>query len=411
MAGSWRWWAADTIARITQCPRDAVEANWPLLHAALDARGIADRPVQVAAIATVTVETGNFRPIPEYASGDEYEGRADLGNTESGDGRRFKGRGYIQITGRANYRTYGDALGVDLVADPDLALDPGVSAGIFAAYFAQHYIRWLPAPAPLMNVADLARAGEWRGVRVAVNGGENGLARFLQVATALDASTEAPMPKVTFNPQEPPHRQEHDYDCSQDALEWALWSLGRRPDDGWLDAHMVADGIMSREKGLLDASGARLAAWIVKEYGEFGLLANNEPSVSFDWCANEGDHAYPVLIGGRAFGVGGHWVGLWGYDPGRDVLLIANPAPGYTGIGQTLSRSEFDARGPWSAVRIWHPDLIEPETAPAPIPVPPPKLTLEEVLAELRRILSVSDADHAARSIRADVSALVDRMG
>ena len=168
-------------------PFGNVAANFPLLNAALTARGIGDRPVLIAALATVAVETGSFAPIPEYASGDAYEGRADLGNRQPGDGRRYKGRGLIQITGRANYRSYGNLLGVDLEGDPDQALDPNIACEIFAVYFTDHRIRWLPAPAPLMSCADLARAGEWRGVRVAVNGGENGLARFVQMVNALSA--------------------------------------------------------------------------------------------------------------------------------------------------------------------------------------------------------------------------------
>lgn len=175
------------IAGVLGAPLSNVSANWPLLDAALAARGIGDRPVQIAALATVGVETGSFAPIPEFASGDEYEGRTDLGNTQPGDGRRYKGRGFVQITGRSNYTTYGNILGVDLVGNPDLALDPNIASQIFAVYFTDHRIRWLAAPAPLMSCADLARAGEWRGVRVAVNGGENGLARFLQMVRGLSA--------------------------------------------------------------------------------------------------------------------------------------------------------------------------------------------------------------------------------
>jgi predicted chitinase/SH3-like domain-containing protein len=179
--------AAPGIAAVLGAPLANVAANWPLLQAALTERDIGDRPVQIAALATIGVETGSFAPIPEYASGDEYEGRSDLGNTQAGDGRRYKGRGFIQITGRSNYRTYGSLLGVDLEGNPDLALDPGIASRIFASYFTEHRIRWLSAPAPLMNCADLARAGEWRGVRVAVNGGENGLDRFLQMVSGLSA--------------------------------------------------------------------------------------------------------------------------------------------------------------------------------------------------------------------------------
>src|SRR4051794_7383873 len=174
---AWQFWEAVTIASILGSPLANVQTNWPLLVAALEARGIGDRPVQIAALATIGVETGSFMPIPEWASGDEYEGNAQLGNTRPGDGRRYKGRGLIQLTGRANYRSYGELLGVDLEGNPDLALDPTIAAQVFAAYFTEHRIRWLPASAPLMNCADLARAGEWRGCRIAVNGGTNGLAR------------------------------------------------------------------------------------------------------------------------------------------------------------------------------------------------------------------------------------------
>lgn len=59
-----------------------------------------------------------------------YEGRADLGNTVMGDGRRYMGRGYVQITGRANYRKASLLTGRDLVGDPDLALDPDIAATV-----------------------------------------------------------------------------------------------------------------------------------------------------------------------------------------------------------------------------------------------------------------------------------------
>lgn len=71
-----------------------------------------------------------MRPIVEYASGDAYEGREDLGNIEKGDGRRFKGRGYVQLTGRANYVRAGEKFNVDLVKYPERALEPRLAAKI-----------------------------------------------------------------------------------------------------------------------------------------------------------------------------------------------------------------------------------------------------------------------------------------
>jgi predicted chitinase len=91
--------------------------------------------VQVAAfLAQLGAETGAFRYLEELASGDAYEGRSDLGNTQAGDGRRYKGRGWIQLTGRANYRRAGADLGLDLEANPAQVATPRV-AGLVSGWF------------------------------------------------------------------------------------------------------------------------------------------------------------------------------------------------------------------------------------------------------------------------------------
>ncbi len=78
-------------------------------------------------LATVHHETDRkFAGIEEYGPDSyfkKYDGRGDLGNTQPGDGLRFKGRGFVQITGRANYTKYKEILGVDLVKKPELALE------------------------------------------------------------------------------------------------------------------------------------------------------------------------------------------------------------------------------------------------------------------------------------------------
>jgi len=88
-----------------------------------------DTPYRVAAfLGNAIVESDHLKTFTEYASGEEYEGRTDLGNTHPRDGKKFKGRGIIQVTGRTNYSKCGTALGQDLIAHPELlASDTGLA--------------------------------------------------------------------------------------------------------------------------------------------------------------------------------------------------------------------------------------------------------------------------------------------
>ncbi len=109
-------------------------------------------------------ESGSFRYMEEIASGAAYEGRADLGNTQPGDGRRYKGRGPIQLTGRANYRRVGRRIGIDLESHPDMVSHPSVGLLVGCVYWAD---RGLNAKADADDLLGLTRA---------INGGTNGLA-------------------------------------------------------------------------------------------------------------------------------------------------------------------------------------------------------------------------------------------
>ena len=128
-------------------PVENIKANLPdILHALEDA-GLTDKEMAVMAIATVGIETGGtFEPTEERKSRfntsadgyafDLYDNRLDLGNEGPPDGERFKGRGYIQLTGRANYKRFGAEIGVgdELIKNPELAVNASVAAKIFVQY-------------------------------------------------------------------------------------------------------------------------------------------------------------------------------------------------------------------------------------------------------------------------------------
>jgi predicted chitinase len=184
-----------TVAEVTvatQCKRpENVVTHWPILLAALKAKGAASRNSQIGLAATVSIETGRdrFCPIrenlnygapglmqtfkrffptltvanayarqPERVANYVYANRFGNGDEESGDGWRYRGGGEIQLTFRDNYRDAGAAIGVDLEGDPERIMDPGVAAAASVWY-------WTRKGCP--QACELA---DWGLVRELVNG-------------------------------------------------------------------------------------------------------------------------------------------------------------------------------------------------------------------------------------------------
>jgi predicted chitinase len=117
-----------------------------------------------AFLAQVLHESGRLRYFQEIASGRAYEGRGDLGNTHPGDGPRFKGRGPIQLTGRANYRWAGGMLGVPLEQQPLLAARHDIGWRIAGLYWRSR------------GLNGLADGGDFHSITQRINGGQNGAA-------------------------------------------------------------------------------------------------------------------------------------------------------------------------------------------------------------------------------------------
>jgi peptidoglycan L-alanyl-D-glutamate endopeptidase CwlK len=161
-------------------PVDNIKRNLPPVLKALKADNLVDRPMVLMALATIRAETESFEPVGEGRSRyntspgghpfDLYDNRNDLGNRGKPDGERFRGRGYVQLTGRFNYRRYGAAIGLGdkLEKDPDLASRPDVAGRLLSAFLKDKE----------RLIKEALVAGDLRAARRLVNGGSHGLDRF-----------------------------------------------------------------------------------------------------------------------------------------------------------------------------------------------------------------------------------------
>lgn len=164
---------------------------------------------------------------------------------------------------------------------------------------------------------------------------------------------------TSWDPTAPSVRQPNDWSCSIASLQWLLHSLGRGLNAGnwdWLVGQLVPQYV-TPDSGLLDHTGGPLAAWLTSEY----YPAVSQDNVTFEAVAALAGHA-PAMLGGRTWN---HWTGVRGVEAGTGRLLLANPSPGWMGVGDTLTRDQFDQLGPFSLVTV---PLAAPTTPP---PVPP----------------------------------------
>ena len=130
------------LAEATGARIDRARAWLPYLEAAMEEFDI-NTPLRKAAfLAQIGYESGGLRWLVEIwgpsVAQKHYEGRDDLGNTQPGDGFLFRGRGLLMTTGRYNYMRTGKALGVDLLANPDLLALPELASRSAGWYWKTH---------------------------------------------------------------------------------------------------------------------------------------------------------------------------------------------------------------------------------------------------------------------------------
>lgn len=177
------------LVAVMGCPPERAALFAPHLAAACKHHNI-DTPARLAAfLAQIGHESGGLRWVREIANGNAYEGRASLGNTQPGDGPRYRGRGLIQITGRYNYRATARSLqphgAPDFEAEPEALELPQWAAWSAADYWASR------------GLNELADDGDFEAITRRINGGLNGhadrIARWKRAQAAL-AQPSPPTP-------------------------------------------------------------------------------------------------------------------------------------------------------------------------------------------------------------------------
>jgi putative chitinase len=161
-------------------PIGHIKQSLPPLSASLIKYELVDKTMLLMAVATIHAEAATFLPISEGISRyntspggqpfDLYDFRKDLGNNAVGAGARFKGRGFIQLTGENNYSYYGPKLKppVDLVANPDAANDVNTAADLLSLFLSERELQ----------IKDALAHGNMQAARRLVNGGTYGLDAF-----------------------------------------------------------------------------------------------------------------------------------------------------------------------------------------------------------------------------------------
>ena len=371
----YQYWSAQAIAEASDCPLTAVQTHWPLIVHELDLCGIYTPNICIGVIGTTAIEgASTFTPVREGCY---------LGEPEPAEEHRktlpyypFYGRGHIQLTHRSNYAKYGkliaalwglDPASLNLEANPDQALEPAVAAGVIALWFRD--TKALPSESyPLgYSLREACEDQDWEWVRRLVYGGSDaaGSQRIAQIEADLGPAGGAIVSDLpAYDSGSPAIAQNDQWSCAPTSTRWALTAYGRQPSEQWVENSMISEGVVSTAQGLLLATGVELAAWCNRHYSEFGYLASNQGLVSFDEVATEAaTNKHPMMLGGRNWG---HWTGVRGFDGTR--ILLANPASGYRGVTQTLSREQFNYLGSFSMVRLMHPGAESVGTVP---PLPP----------------------------------------
>ena len=257
----------------------------PYLNAAMLEQDITNKKRRCAFLSQLAHESADLRYMEELASGAAYEGRTDLGNTHPGDGKRYKGRGPIQLTGRANYRQFGRLLDLDLENEPQLASMPENGFRIAALFWRLKGLNLLADQ--LTMKGDKAERATFMEITKRINGGHNGLnerLNYFRIAKQVLHNDDEPIAPPTKRPAESVHEQEQ-----SSAAEGQAESPGKligqseatptEPESDLLGAAVNSD----------KAKGAALKLWP-------RLVKHSSAAVTFVWAIIEANKFASILV-------------------------------------------------------------------------------------------------------------------
>ncbi len=178
----------------------ATDANkfLPYINSAMSKYSINTPERILAFLSQIGEESAHLKATEEYASGSDYEGRTDLGNTVAGDGVKYKGRGLIMSTGRSNYLQLSKALGVDFINHPELLALPKNAVQSSAWWWKNHGLNEVADTMDInKSLTDPQNKTAFDRITKIINGGYNGLA---QRQSNWDAGQQAVIQFVKEHP-------------------------------------------------------------------------------------------------------------------------------------------------------------------------------------------------------------------
>lgn len=173
--------SAEEIAKATGSSLSLAEKYRPYLNKYMNKYDINTPERAIAFLAQVGTESGGLKWTQELASGAAYEGRQDLGNIYAGDGVKFKGRGLIQLTGRANYDKMSKKVGKDLVNNPQLVEEPDLAVEVSTIFWHDrirdglNLNQWADKFNLKQPVDSTSNWSVHTNITKAINGGTNGI--------------------------------------------------------------------------------------------------------------------------------------------------------------------------------------------------------------------------------------------